>query len=323
MLWAYRIADKYLKRGDCKKRLSDRTVREVDYRKQREYRSILHEDSSNERYLQTASLLKKYTTSALYLATSTEREGTTLEQFALAVAAGISMVFATVVAFYSQARYGVMSFPVFLALVVGYMFKDRIKETGRGLSERLVRNMRYDQRTTLYTPDEKEKIGNMREKMTFVEHGSLPAEVLAERARQGDYLSGLEDQYEEIICYAKEVNFKRSASRLLDLGGADITGIRDIMRYDIRRYLRKTADPVEQRYTIVDGELVAVDCHKTYQLEFVTEYGSGKEGEPLRYHHTVIHLDRDGITGTRARRLTNGAGSSAERRRRAACRHSA
>ncbi len=126
----------------------------------------------------------------------------------------------------------------------------------------------------------------MREKMTF-EDGSLPEEVHEERARQGDYLSGLEDHYEEIICYAKEVNFKRSASRLLDIGGADITGIQDIMRYDIRRYLRKTADPVEQRYTIVDGELVAVDCHKTYQLEFVTEYGSGREGEPLHYRHTV------------------------------------
>ncbi len=52
-----------------------------------------------------------------------------------------------------------MSLRVFLALVVGYMFKDRIKETGRGLSERWIRNIRYDQRTTLYTPDEHKKIG--------------------------------------------------------------------------------------------------------------------------------------------------------------------
>ena len=299
LLWSYRIADKYLKGDECKNLLSAEVEHEIEYRRLHKYRSILREGSSNEQYLQAASQLKKYTTSALYLSTSTEREGATLEQVLFAIAAGISMVFATFIAFYSQSRYGVMTVPVFVALVVGYMFKDRIKEVGRSLSEKMIRNFRYDLRMNLFTPEGKHKIGHVREKMTFLDPDDLPDEVRRVRGREDDYPSVLEDLDVEVISYAKEVNVSKSVFRELDIGGAQVTGIRDIMRYDIRRYLRKTADPVEERYMLKDGELVTVECHKTYQLEFVTEYRSCEDGEPVRYQHTFVRLDRDGITNVR------------------------
>lgn len=304
LLWSYRIAEKYL-RDDarCRERLRKAIAREINYRKTRGYESILRPDSTNERYLQNSSFLKKFTTSALYLSASTEREGTALEQISFALAAGLSMVFATIVAFYSQARYGVLTFPVFVALVVGYMFKDRIKEMGRDLSEKLVRNIRYDQRTTLYTSDGSHKIGYLREKMSFIDHARLPEPVRCERRQQYPDSTVLDGKDEEIICYAKEVTVRRVSLGHLDIERSKIAGIRDIMRYDIRRYLRKTADPIEQRLTLVDGEVVAVDCHKTYQLDFVTEYRSWNGGEPAKYQHTIVHLDRDGIT--RVQRVDN------------------
>ena len=232
----------------------------------------------------------------LYLTTSTEREGTTLEQLLFAIVAGLSMVFATVVTFYSQVQYGGLTFPVFVALVVGYMFKDRIKELGRDLSGKMIRNIRYDQRTTLYAPDGKTRIGYLREKMAFIDHARLPEIIGSERKQQVSGIAGLKDQDEKIICYAKEVTVKRSAFGHAGVGESKNAGIRDIMRYDIRRYLRKTADPFELRYMLVEGKTVAVNCHKTYQLDFVTEYRSWNEKEPFRYQHTVVHLDRDGIT---------------------------
>ena len=83
LVWAFRITDKYLKNDDFKKLMSDETNKEIQYRKQKGYRSILHEDSNNEQFLEASSLLKKYTTSALYLSTHTEREGAALEQFSI------------------------------------------------------------------------------------------------------------------------------------------------------------------------------------------------------------------------------------------------
>ena len=82
------------------------------------------------------------------------------------------MVFATVVAFYSQAKYGTLTFPVFVALVVGYMFKDHIKEVGRSLFAKCAPYL-YDQRTVLYTPDGSHEIGHFREKMIFMNQCDL------------------------------------------------------------------------------------------------------------------------------------------------------
>jgi hypothetical protein len=205
------------------------------------------------------------------------------------------MVFATLVAFYYQAQYGTLTFPVFVALVVGYMFKDRIKEMGRELSARYVRNRLYDRRTTLHTLDGAYELGYLREKMTFMQRKSLSAAVLSRRQGQTETAIDYEVPDEEIICYAKEVTVRRDAFGHIDIEKLKITGIRDIMRYDIRRYLRKMANPVHYRHMLVGNELVKVDCRKTYQVDFVTEYRSWNEEESFHYQHTVVHLDRDGI----------------------------
>ncbi|MBI3959775.1 MAG: hypothetical protein HY328_13275, partial [Chloroflexi bacterium] len=128
--------------------LSTLIEREGEYRHAQGYHTHLLPNSDNEEYLFRSSALKKFTSSVLYLSASVKPEGRTLEQLLFAIAAGVSMVFATVIAFYFQARFGIFTFPVFAALVVGYMFKDRIKEVGRLLSVRLLRNVLYDRRIT-------------------------------------------------------------------------------------------------------------------------------------------------------------------------------
>ena len=136
-----------------------RVDEELYHRRAQHYASVLVPDSDAGEFLYRMSVLKKFTSSVLYLSTHTKREGSTLEQILFSVAAGISMIFATVVAFYFQRRYGNFTFPFFLALVVGYMFKDRIKESMRGRSIRLLRNLVYDRRTVIRTQGETRTLG--------------------------------------------------------------------------------------------------------------------------------------------------------------------
>ncbi len=82
------------------------------------------------------------------------------------IAAGVSMIFATLIAFYAQAYYGPFTLPVFLALVIAYMFKDRIKEQGRAYSANLLSRRLFDYRTIIQTQDGKYRLGNVREKMS-------------------------------------------------------------------------------------------------------------------------------------------------------------
>jgi len=92
------------------------------YRRTQGYRTQLLAKSDNEEYIFRSSALKKFTSSVLYLSASVEQEGRGLEQLLFAATAGVSMIFATVIAFYFQVRFGTFTLPVFAALVMGYMF---------------------------------------------------------------------------------------------------------------------------------------------------------------------------------------------------------
>ncbi len=131
------LIDRHRLRGnltDLTAELLKRVDEESYHRHACHYASVLSPDTDAGEFLFRMSVLKKFTSSVLYLSTTVQREGTTLEQILFSLAAGVSMIFATVVAFYFQQRYGNFTFPFFLALVVGYMFKDRLKESMRGRS---------------------------------------------------------------------------------------------------------------------------------------------------------------------------------------------
>jgi len=294
----FQIVEAYLKKSDkidFKQKLSDLVKAEMEHRKSRGYPSVLKEGDDNEAYTFRASVLKKYASSVLYLSTATRREGVELEHFLFAMAAGLSMVFATVVAFYFQERYGQLTFPFFMALVVGYMFKDRIKELGRHLFSQYLQNNLYDRRTIIRTQDGKHKLGVLREKVSFVREKEIPKSIL--RARNRDQITELdnEGQGETVICYAKDIVLFTAAFKEVFVDVPEITGINDIIRYDIRAYLKKMAEPVQIRNYLAGGQLKALSCHKVYHLNLISRYKSIQPEKGKLYKHLRLILNREGI----------------------------
>ena len=87
--------------------------------------------------------------SDLFLKASKKKDGVLVEQIYYSIAAGLSMIFATVVAFSFQKKYGNFTMPLFVALVVSHMLKDRIKELMRFyFAHRLGKNY-FDRKTTI------------------------------------------------------------------------------------------------------------------------------------------------------------------------------
>ncbi|MCL4302364.1 MAG: hypothetical protein KJ077_42140 [Anaerolineae bacterium] len=294
----FQIVEAYLKKGDkidFKQKLSELVEWETRHRRTRGYRSVLKEGDDNEEYTFRVSVLKKYASSVLYLSTAVQREGVELEHFLFSIAAGLSMIFATVVAFYFQNRYGQLTFPFFIALVVGYMFKDRIKELGKQLFAHYLQNTLYDRRTIIRTQDGQHKLGILREKVSFVAEKNLPAPILAARNRDPFTELDNDGQGEYVICYAKDIVLFADAFKEAYLDVPEITGINDIIRYDIRAYLRKMAEPVQPRNYLEAGQLKTVSCHKVYHLNFVSRYRSIKpHGSELERRLRLV-LDRRGI----------------------------
>ncbi len=272
--------------------LVTRVRAEIDYRTAKGYPSVLRK-GTRESYMRRVSALKKFTSSVLWLSTSTRREGTTLEQVLFAVVAGVSMVFATLVAFYAQAAYGEFTMPVFVALVVGYMFKDRIKETGKTLSSQLLNQHLYDYRTIIETQDGQRQLGYVREKVSYLAMPAVPDEVMAARAA-GPYDDPIyAGNVETVLLYAKLVTLREDAFDYVTKDGVEVTAINDIMRFDLRPFLRKMDEPYEDRLMLKGQQVRTMRCHRTYQLNLVSVF-TGEDGS-VACERTLITLDRKGI----------------------------
>lgn len=294
LLRVHQLAERWLAPAQChawRERLVSRVRIEIEHRRAMGYPSV-HDGIADDDYLLRLSALKKFTSSVLWLTTSTRREGTTLEQVLFATAAGVSMIFATLIAFFAQAYYGQFTAPVFLALVIAYMFKDRIKDIGRLVSARLLQRRLYDYRTVVQTSDGRRTLGQVREKVVHVEPTLLPATVVAARRAGAAELEVTGDP-ESVIQYTKLVEMRRDAAAELSMGGLPIVAIDDIMRFDVHPFLRKMDDPIQQRLALVGGTVRRVDFHRTYHVNLVSVFQDEDGG--ANYERTRLVLDRDGI----------------------------
>jgi hypothetical protein len=271
----YQIVDTYLKNGkweQFKGQLSTQAEKEIKHRQAMGYGSVLKEGDDNETYVFRASALKTYAASVLFLSTDIHREGRGTEQILYAAAAGLSMIFATVIAFYFQRVYGSLTTPFFAALVVGYMFKDRIKEFARDIFSTKLQERLYDRRTDIRSLDGKYKLGVLREKVSFVQEKDIPKPVL--KARNKSLLDDLAiaGDREVVIRHKKDVVLYADAFENVSVDMPSVTGLNDITRYDMRRFLKKMAAPLQDRTHLTNNELTTITTHKVYPLYLISRY---------------------------------------------------
>lgn len=275
--------------------LCQRILEQTNYRRNKGYESILESDRDNEGYVYRTNILKKYASSVLYLSTDMQREGQRLEHMAQAIAAGVAMIFATATAFYFQSIYGNLTAPFFAALVVGYMFKDRIKEIGRSFFANQLHNILHDRRIAIYTQDRKHRIGLLREKMSILPEDGLPRRI--REARDCDRYVQMDNDGlgESVIRYTKDIVLYADAIHETIGEGIEVNAINDIIRYDIRSLLSKMDNPVEQRLMLKNDQLVAVPTHKVYHVNLITKYASKQPKKDKTYRRHRLILNRSGI----------------------------
>jgi len=294
----FKIVSKHFDKADqakCLEYLNQIVENERAHRTSYGYGSILKQGDANEVYAFRASVLKKYVSSILHLSTDAQREGRGMEQFLMALVAGVSMIFATIIAFYFQSIYGNFTFPVFVALVIGYMFKDRIKESGRALLSNKLKNILFDRRINIKTLDGKYKLAVLREKVTFISENDLPKSVLT--ARHKDPFADLDNEGmgETIICHTKDIVLDANLFPKAFKGFPKVNGLNDIIRYNIQPYLRRMADPVEEQFLLENGQLKTVHTQKVYHVNVVSRYKSISPGVEILYKRMRLVLTRKGI----------------------------
>lgn len=193
-------------------------------------------ESKESAFLMRWSFLKKFVQSSLFLDIRYKQGAPLLTHSIYGSAAALSMLFATVVAFFYQDRYGSLSRNLFFALVIAYIFKDRFKEIVRDwLSNVIFRRWILDRRLFIFLG--KKKVGCAKENFDFVSLNELPIsnkDILQEDARL------LSDCFRQskLTPYACDSIFRYSREITLSASEfPDEACLIDIIRFNISEFL--------------------------------------------------------------------------------------
>ncbi|TCL58325.1 hypothetical protein EDC14_104218 [Hydrogenispora ethanolica] len=263
---------------------------ELEYRRLQGYPSIPEEEGENEGLVFRKSILKKYMGSILFLKIRTESEGKIVEQIVLGIAAGVAMIFATAIAFFSQQQYGNLSLPLFVALVIGYIFKDRLKELLRSYFHEQLHSFLYDHKIVLHTGDQL-PLGWCKESVDYVSEAGVPGGI--RRRRNRDHLTEIENDWlgESIIVYKKYIRLR--AVKLENFHEPEpVESINDIMRFNIQKFLAKMDNPEKNIYVIAGDGYKKVAAQRVYHLNLVIRYSFDGQNSYKRFR---IILNRRGI----------------------------
>lgn len=268
-------------------------VRDTGYYRSRKGFPAVSADNrkNNDRLIYRYGVLRKYVASDLFIELEKKKDGVAVEQLYYSIAAGVAMIFATIVTVIFQKSFG--SFPIllFLALIVSYMLKDRVKELARYYFAHKLGKKYFDNKAVINIKDQ--KVGHIKEGVDFVSASRIPAEVLEMRSRSNLMSASTHILDEKIILYRKLVTID---SHLLAQNSVyPLTGINDIFRLHFTSFFHKM-DNAEQWLDLLekDGSISKVRANKLYFINIITQV---KDASESRYHHFRVKLTRDGIKG--------------------------
>ncbi len=236
------------------------------------------------------NILKKFVESDLFLQTVKKKDGAFIQQFYYSIAAGIAMIFATVISFFATLRYGNFTTDLFIILVVSYMMKDRIKELARYYFSSQMSRKYFDNKSKLSIRHQ--EIGWIKEAFDFVGEEKIPEEVMNLRNRTPLVEAENEVYDEKIVMYRKLVNLSRED--IEKYKEYRLSGINDITRFNLFHYTQKMDNPTIPLYLPDSKEgYEELDGDKVYSLYFILHCESE---ENTYYKKFRVLFNRDGIS---------------------------
>jgi hypothetical protein len=260
---------------------------EIKFCKKNDFPIISSDEYENERVIFRYSVFKKYFYSVLYLYQNKKEDGVGIKEFYYAIAAGISMIFATIVVFATRHKYGNFTTSFFVALVISYMFKDRIKEAYRHYFDKKMELKIFDFKRKIYDTKKQSLFACIKERMRFTNKRDLDKEI--KNTRLKGVHNRLSTWYigEDILKYEKKISLYNK--NIQHYYNNTINGIHTIIRFDITKFLKKMDTPKVPLYRVNQNSIYG---SKVYHVNIVIEYISKEE---TSYHKARLILDKNGI----------------------------
>jgi len=259
---------------------------EKKYRKKRGYPIASHKDKDNNKLIRRWDIVKYFIANKLVLDTRVDKDSKYLVEIFYSIAAGLAMVFATAIAFYYSKKFGNFTMGLFIALVISYMFKDRLKEWGRNFINSVLKKQMLDHRFSLYDSNRK-KIGTSNTGFIFIPKRNLIDEISNLRYKE----AGLTTE-EKVMKYTHKIRINTSKLKST-FKGVDIRGINDVIKFNFLPLTLRLEDP--------SVPIFAEDAHRNIQKFYTDKTIPVNIIFTIRTHSTVIFqkylllINRNGI----------------------------
>lgn len=255
------------------------------------YKSKMHyplpvegNDDLNKLLIIKRTALKKFVESDLYLHVTRKKDGAVTEQVLYGIAAGVAMIFATVISFFATQRFGNFTTDLFIILVISYIGKDRIKELMRYYFSSHMSRKYFDHKRKLNVRNQ--EIGWIKESFEIISEERVPQEIQALRDRTP--LVEAENQVydEKVILYRKLAHLSRKD--IEKYKQYRLTGINDITRFNLSSFVQKMANPTLPLY-LADAEngYKEIKGYKEYPLYMIIACVSDNETYYRKYRLLV------------------------------------
>ena len=262
---------------------------EREYKQKCGYGIINNDKEQNRQLVYHHGMLKKFVESDLYIRLQKKKDGVAIEQLYYSIAAGVAMIFATAVAWHTQVKFGNITWPLFVVLVVSYMLKDRIKDLLRYYFAHRLGNKYYDNKAVI-TIGQK-KVGVIKEGVDFISLSNIPEKVLSLRSSAARIAETTKIFEEKIILYRKRITIDGKA--LAENDDYPMRGINEIMRLHLNRFTYKMDNPEIPVATLDENDEIVVEkVQKIYYLNIVFQL---QHADQVEYRRFRVVMTREGV----------------------------
>ena len=275
--------------NEIRQRFARMVMAQREYKMQNGYGVLNGEINHDRRLVHHRGMLKKLIESDLYINLRKRKDGAAVEQLLYSIAAGVAMIFATGVAWFTQVRYGNITWPLFVVLVVSYMLKDRIKELMRYYFAHKLGDKYFDKKADISIG--KTNVGVLKEGFDFISWNRTPQIVKDMREKASSIADETRIFEEKILLYRKNITIDNKA--LQSNAAYPMRGINEIMRLHLTRFTQKMDDPTVPIDTFdQNGNVITIQVQKSYYLNLVFQL---QHDGQVKYHHFRITMTRDGV----------------------------
>lgn len=279
---------------DARRSVKELLLNERVHRRGSGYPSVVSEQNADERFVHHQGLLKKFAMSVLWLEIARERDGQRLQQILGGIAAGVAMLFAVIATILHSNWFAINTWGFAIAVVVTYIFKDRMKELLKGYFSAKASRWLADYSVSVHDPLTHHDIGHCRESVSFVPMTKIPQEILELRHIDAPNVIERTAKPEVVLRYQKEVLLDSKA--VVDRLHQPRCDINDIIRFDISQFLVRTDDAVSMVpiFNETEDRVEMRRMPKVYHLNIVMVLKAEQGGARTMKRMRVV-FDKQGI----------------------------